>query len=273
MVATRQHPRGDFPEYEPSPTKKPSRTSTASPAPTSSVSDLLSTPAAKSLARRTANNARIAANDTIAATSPPNPSDVGESTWCHTASNLTVLWITISLPLVLWDTLYILLRPHTFAGGALQWPIWKPYEIYASIDKVYSREAWDANQGFGGAQGVLNAVELVLYGLYIMILWNHGKKAAAGTGVQVGQGLGAWFAGGVKIRGEVGNRALVLGFTASVMTVSKTVLYCKCCWAFEYWSGIDVLILGVVLNEYFSDFNSVKHNDWLTLAVLYYTMK
>lgn len=226
MVATRQTPRGDFPTSEPSPTKKPSRTSTASPAPTS-ASDLLSSPTAKSLARRTASNAREAAANAVAVASPPSPSEVGESTWCHTASNITVFWIAVSLPLVLWDTLYILLRPHTFEGGVLQWPIWKPYEIYASIDKVYSRSAWEAHEGFAGAQGALNAVELVLYGLYGMILYNHGKAAAAGTGLQVGEGLGAWFAGGVKVRGNVGNRALIIGFTASVMTVSKTVLYCE----------------------------------------------
>lgn len=73
---------------------------------------------------------------------------------------------------------------------------------------------------------MLNAVELVLYGLYAGILYNHGLKAPAGTGVQVGQGVRAWFAGGVKIRGKVGNRALLIGFAASVMTLSKTVLYC-----------------------------------------------
>jgi hypothetical protein len=31
----------------------------------------------------------------------------------------------------------------------------------------------------------------------------------------------------VKIRGAAGNRALVIGFAASVMTLSKTVLYCE----------------------------------------------
>jgi hypothetical protein len=227
MVSTRQTPRGDFPTFEPSPTKKPSRTSTASPAPTSSL-DFNSSPTAKSFARRAANNARDVAAETIAVASPPAPAEVNESTWCHTASNLTVLWIFVSIPLVFWDSLYILLRPHTFEGGALQWPIWKPYEIYAAIDKVYSRSAWDAQEGFGGAQGVLNAVELVLYGRYAGIIYNHGVPAAAGTGAQISEGVSAWFAGGMKVRGKVGNRALIIGFAASVMTLSKTVLYCKC---------------------------------------------
>lgn len=251
MVSTRQTPKGNFPTFEPSPTKKPSRTSTASPAPTSSP-DLNSSPTAKTFSRRAIQNARDTAADTIALASPPAPSAVGETTWCHTASNLTVLWVYVSLPLVIWDSLYILLRPHTFEGGALQWPIWKPYEIYAAIDKVYSRSAWDANQGFGGAQGALNAVEVVMYGLYAMIIWNHGIPAAAGTGAQVGGGVGAWFAGGFKVRGKTGNRALLIGFAASVMTLSKTVLY--------------------YFNEYFSDFESVKHNDWFTIFLFYGVM-
>jgi hypothetical protein len=229
MVSTRKHPQGDFPAFESSPTKKLLRTSTstASPAPTSSP-DLTSSPtaAAQSSLRHTANNARDMAQS-IAVASPPKPSQVDEPTWCHTTSNLTVLWLAVSFPLVLWDALYILLRPHTFSGGALQWPIWKPYEIYAAIDKVYSRSAYDANEGFGGAQGALNVAELVLYGLYIMILYNHGVPSASGTGAQVGEGVGAWFAGGVKIRGKAGNRALIMGFAASVMTLSKTVLYCE----------------------------------------------
>jgi hypothetical protein len=269
MVSTRQTPRGNFPTSELSPTKKSVRTSTASPAPSSSP-DLNASPTAKTFARRAANIARDAAVDTIAVASPPAPSEVNESTWCHTASNLTVLWIAVSIPLVLWDSLYILLRPHTFEGGALQWPIWKPYEIYAAIDKVYSRSAWDAQEGFGGAQGVLNAVELVMYGLYAMILYNHGIPAAAGTGAQISQGVGAWFAGGVKIRGQVGNRALIIGFAASVMTLSKTVLYC------EYTAvcgRFGQLLMALDFNEYFSGFASVKHNDWFTIFLFYGVMK
>jgi hypothetical protein len=239
MVSTRSNPYGDFPSFDSSsPIKKTPRTSTASPAPMGKR-DLIglnaSPPSFRSATRRVVSNvrdtaytARDAAADTISVAAPPAPSEIGEAGWCHTTSNLTVLWLCISIPLVLWDSLYILLRPHTFEGGALQWPIWKPYELYASIDKVYSRSAWDANEGFGGAQGVLNAVELVMYGLYAMILYNHGVKAPSGTGLQAGQGVSEWFAGGVKVKGKVGNRALIIGFSAAVMTLSKTVLYCKC---------------------------------------------
>jgi hypothetical protein len=147
--------------------------------------------------------------------------------WSHTASNVTIAWLCISFPLVIWDALYILLRPHTMAGGVLQWPIWKPYEIYASIDHVYGWPGWTEKDGFGGAQGVLNAVEVVMYGLYLAILYNHGKPSAGGSGLQIGQGVKGWISGGMEIEGKVGNRALIIGFAAAVMTLSKTVLYCR----------------------------------------------
>jgi hypothetical protein len=142
-------------------------------------------------------------------------------------SNITLAWLAISIPLVLWDSLYILLRPHTMAGGALQWPIWKPYEIYAAIDHLYGAPGWDNKNGFGGGQGAMNAVELVLYGLYAMIVWNHGAWAEGGSGLQIGKGVKGWLSSGVKIRGAIGNKALLIGFSASLMTLTKTVLYCE----------------------------------------------
>lgn len=172
--------------------------------------------------------------------------------WSHTASNVTLAWIAVSLPLVIWDCLYILLRPHTMAGGRLQWPIWKPYEIYAAIDYVYGQPGWDNMDGFGGGQGAVNAIEAVLYGLYLMLAYNHGILAEGGSGVQIGEGVKGWLSGGVKIKGRVGNKALVIGFVASVMTLSKTVLY--------------------YLVEYYSGFKNTAHNDWATLFLFYGVM-
>jgi len=282
MVATRQHPRGDFPAYEPSPTKKPSRTSTASPAPTSPTTATRAAAAnvslsAKTVARRAPAAAERAtkvidsnASSALKAVAPPSPAEVGEGTWCHTASNITILWLVISLPLVLWDSLYILLRPHTMAGGALQWPLWKPYEIYAAIDYVYGWPGWESNDGFGGAQGALNAVETVLYGLYVMIIYYHSVPAPTGTGLDVkSEGLGAWLAGGRKVPGKSGNRALLIGFTAAVMTLSKTVLYCEL--VSHAFGGARLMLAD--FNEYFSRFKSVGHNDWFTIFLFYGVMK
>jgi len=73
---------------------------------------------------------------------------------------------------------------------------------------------------------VLNAVELVLYGFYALMVYNHGVPTTGGAGVQV-QGKGDFLRGGRKVRGKTGNRAVLIGFAAAVMTLSKTVLYCK----------------------------------------------
>ncbi|KAF2183243.1 hypothetical protein K469DRAFT_583835 [Zopfia rhizophila CBS 207.26] len=237
MVSTRQHPR-EFPPPDISPTKgsprKSSRNSTASPAPGSPTSSPASS---QSLTKRAVSNS--------IAVAPASP-----SRWSHTASNITITWICLSLPLVIWDSLYILLRPHTMAGGKLQWPLWKPYEIYAEIDHVYGWPGWENKDGFGGAQGAINAIEAVLYGLYIMIVYNHGVPVAGGRGLQVG--VKRWLSGGRRVDGKTGNRALVIGFTAAVMTLSKTVLY--------------------YLNEYYCAFENTRHNDWPTLIAFYGVM-
>jgi hypothetical protein len=79
-----------------------------------------------------------------------------------------------------------------------------------------------------------------------------------------------WFAGGVKIRGAAGNRALVIGFAASVMTLSKTVLYCE---YMPLWGDSWRMLIITDFNEYFSGFASVKHNDWFTIFLFYGVMK
>jgi len=79
----------------------------------------------------------------------------------------------------------------------------------------------------------MNAVEAVLYGLYGMIVWNHGAWAEGGSGLQLGEGVKGWLSGGIKIRGAIGNKALLIGFSASLMTLTKTVLYCECCASYK----------------------------------------
>ncbi|KAJ9129405.1 hypothetical protein NKR19_g10386, partial [Coniochaeta hoffmannii] len=83
----------------------------------------------------------------------------GSGGWSHRPSPLTLLWLAVSLPLVAWDTAYVLLRPHTMPGGSLHWPLWVPYELYGRVDHVYGFKAWDSGMGFTAAQGMLNLVE------------------------------------------------------------------------------------------------------------------
>lgn len=40
----------------------------------------------------------------------------------HRPSTLIILWYIVSNILVIWDTCYIYLRPHSFAGGKWHWP-------------------------------------------------------------------------------------------------------------------------------------------------------
>jgi hypothetical protein len=52
-----------------------------------------------------------------------------KETWVHTPSNLVISWVLVSVPLVAWDTGYVMLRPLTMPGGSLHWPLYVPYEL------------------------------------------------------------------------------------------------------------------------------------------------
>lgn len=132
----------------------------------------------------------------------------GAGGWSHRPSRLTLLWLAVSLPLVAWDTGYVLGRPHTMPGGSLHWPLWVPYELYGRVDHVYGFKAWNARMGFTAAQGTLNVVESLLYAVYWGLWWRNKK-------------------GDGRVDGRAGALAVLVGFAASVMTLSKTVLYCE----------------------------------------------
>src|ERR1700730_6344055 len=42
-------------------------------------------------------------------------------------------WIVLSSPVVVWDALFVLLRPHTMAGGKYA-QYWIPYLLYVKVD-------------------------------------------------------------------------------------------------------------------------------------------
>lgn len=79
-------------------------------------------------------------------------------------------------------------------GGDLHW-LWSPYALYETVDLVYSRQWYDLRRGFTSAQAMMNIAESVLNVLY---LWLAGRESPV---------------------------AVLVGFTAVVMTASKTVLY------------------------------------------------
>ncbi|KAF7556844.1 hypothetical protein G7Z17_g1113 [Cylindrodendrum hubeiense] len=168
---------------------------------------------------------------------PGRPSTAAANGWSHAPTTLTLLWLAVSVPLVIWDTGYMLGRPRTFEGGDLHWPLWVPYRLYAEVDHVYSRKAYDANNGFSGAQSALNVVETVMYLVYVWLFWSRAESATPGARR--------------SLSGRRGALAVLIGFSAAVMTLSKTALY--------------------VAHEYFAGFSNVGHNttfDLITLWIL-----
>jgi len=151
--------------------------------------------------------------------------------WRHSPSNITLLWMAISLPLVIWDTIYVLNRPLTMEGGWMHWPLWVPYQLYGEIDYVYGWPAVKNNDGFTSAQGLLNAIETAMYLAYLWVVFKRGDQ------------------GKRVVSGREGATAVLIGFSAAVMTLSKTVLY----WA----------------NEYYSNFSNIGHNNAIDLIFLW----
>ncbi len=138
--------------------------------------------------------------------------------------------------------------------GSLHAPIFTPYALYGQVDYIYGEKALKEHNGFTAAQASLNIVESAGYVGYLWVVWKYGEGEKRVLG-------GGW--GGV---------ACLVGFALSVMTVSKTVLYCEFFWPSDrVRSGMESvgLMRNVVLNECFSGFENVGHNDPLSLLFLW----
>ncbi|KAJ5279042.1 hypothetical protein N7478_004414 [Penicillium angulare] len=162
--------------------------------------------------------------------SSPAPTTNGNSRkWVHTPSVALTLWLVFSVPLVIWDAGYVLLRPHSMPGGRLHSPLWTPYALYGRIDYIYGWPAFNARNGFTAAQTALNVVETLGYLYYLWIVYRHGATVASGRGAQKQQKGFLWLLTGDKVvAGRTGAIALMVAYTASVMTLSKTILYLVC---------------------------------------------
>lgn len=143
--------------------------------------------------------------------------------WSHTPSFITLGWLAISLPLVIWDSGYVLGRPHTMPGGKWHAPIWTPYALYGTVDYFYGWPAIEEEEGWTGAQGMLNVVETAMYLVYLWIIYKHGRTEESKSG----RGAPDDVAGRRKLSGRYAAIAVVVAFSAAVMTLSKTVLYCE----------------------------------------------
>ncbi|KAF1816104.1 hypothetical protein P152DRAFT_388678 [Eremomyces bilateralis CBS 781.70] len=166
--------------------------------------------------------------------------------WAHQPPFLAVLWLLVSVPIVIWDTGYMLGRPYTMPGGAWHAPIWSPYTLYATVDYIYGFPAWEEHNGFSGAQSSMNVVETLGYIVYLVYLFRLTESAGRSRKGAVGvlERLQT-----LRVGGRAGGGLVLLALCTSVMTLSKSVLY---------W-----------LNEYFSGYRNVGHNDTATLFFIW----
>jgi hypothetical protein len=136
-------------------------------------------------------------------------------------------------------------------------------------------KAFNEQNGFTAAQTLLNIVETSMYVYYLYILFAFGRQSAAqGRGAPKRSSVG--FLGEQRyVDGQKGGLAVLLGFSAAVMTFSKTLLYCKyLVFFFEQPDGhactspfSDILLLGA--NEFYSGFDNIGHNSARDLIFLW----
>ena len=209
----------------------------------------------------TANTDNSSAKQT--SSTPASSSTVGRprspKPWTHTPTTVIVAWLALSIPLVIWDAIYILLRPHTLPGGRFHKPIWVPYVLYGAVDKLYGAAAWKGGiaDGFVVASAVLNVVEVAGYVayLYMVVVKGGGMEAVRSRASSIGASAGAggrerssslrssgrvaalaakgaakttaengWM---VPVRGQMARWAVLVGFGTASVTLSKTAMYSK----------------------------------------------
>lgn len=152
--------------------------------------------------------------------------------------------------------------------GFLHAPLFTPYALYGQVDYIYGEKAYREHNGFTAAQAGLNLVESVGYVGYLWVVWRFGEGERRAVG-------GGW--GGV---------ACLVGFALSVMTVSKTVLYCEFFFFLLLfflflvrsgwlggWVAGEWLMRFEGSNEFFSGFENIGHNDALSLFFLWIVPK
>jgi hypothetical protein len=112
-------------------------------------------------------------------------------------------------------------------GGKLHWPLYVPYDLYGRVDYIYGWKAYNEHNGFTSAQGLLNIVESLMYMYYLYILYAHGKQSTKQGHRAPKPGTSGFLGQQRIVEGKMGALAVLVVYSAAVMTVSKTVLYCK----------------------------------------------
>jgi len=130
-------------------------------------------------------------------------------------------------------------------GGSLHSPIWKPYELYGRVDQVYGFKAWEAHNGWTLAQGSVNALETIAYGVYLYLVYTYGRQedGVQGRGAPGRESLrkgDGWFeklSESRTVHGSMAGTMVLLGYSTALLTFSKTILY----WLNEAFSGMRII--------------------------------
>ncbi|KAI5287888.1 hypothetical protein KEM54_005639 [Ascosphaera aggregata] len=175
MVATRQH-TSPYPPPEMASKRGIVRKTIAAAArkvpsqPTRSISRSKS----RSRSRSRSQPPQSASSSTSPTTSVSRSLSSDPGSWTHRPSPIIMLWLFISIPLVLWDTCYIYLRPYSMPGGPLHF-LWKPYGLYGEVDFMYGWPEYRAGNGFPAAQSTLNVLEVLGYLYYLATVYEHSE--------------------------------------------------------------------------------------------------
>ena len=118
-------------------------------------------------------------------------------------------------------------------GGKFHAPIWTPYALYGTIDYIYGWPAWNDSNGFTAAQALLNVVETVGYATYLYMVYTRGVEVKRrGRGAPKKLSTSEKLAESFKrlgyarvVNGRAAVWCTVLGYSMTLMTISKTVLY------------------------------------------------
>ena len=91
---------------------------------------------------------------------------------------------------------------------------------------MYGIEAWKNHDGFTGAQAALNLFETVGYFVYLWVVHRYGTGDGGAERGFFGNAMKALGFDG-SVGGGWGGVACLAGFALSIITLSKTVLYCE----------------------------------------------
>ena len=132
--------------------------------------------------------------------------------WSHTPRLPILIWCLWVFPFTLWDTVYLVLRPHSLPNHKWHSPYFSgTFTVWASIDHIYGQQGYHEKEGFVLAQSVMNMLEATLCIAYAHIIWKSGTGSF-------------WSA---KVTGKAGAQAVMIGLGAGYVTAVKTALYCR----------------------------------------------